>query len=226
VKAPAIVPVLVVAGAGLLTKSLLLLSRVDMGFTSDDLLFVRPIIPPTKYADPQHVRDLMDRLVNRVKTLPGVTSASAVSHLPFSLTGGIDMSYTAEGQDRRAAAVNPLLSYIPTQPTYFRTMGLPLRKGREFSIQDRDGSSLVVIVSEAVARRTWPGADPIGKRLKQGPPEVPGPWRSVVGVAADAFQAGYAVQIDEMFGGGEPKLHHRDQTVAAGKGPGLLAERR
>ncbi len=176
---------LVVAGAGLLTKSLLLLSRVDMGFTSDDLLFVRPIIPPTKYADPQHVRDLMDRLVNRVKTLPGVSSASAVSHLPFSLTGGIDMSYSAEGQDRRAAAVNPLLSYIPTQPTYFRTMGLPIRRGREFSVRDRDGSPLVVIVSEAVARRTWPGADPIGKRLKLGPPEVPGPWRTVVGVAAD-----------------------------------------
>jgi putative ABC transport system permease protein len=127
----------------------------------------------------------MDRLVNRVKTLPGVSGASAVSHLPFSLTGGIDMSYTAEGQDRRAAAVNPLLSYIPTQPTYFRTMGLRIRRGREFSVQDRDGSPLVVVVSEAVARRTWPGADPIGKRLKLGPPEVPGPWRTVVGVAAD-----------------------------------------
>lgn len=176
---------LVVAGAGLLTKSLLLLSRVNMGFTTDGLLFVRPMIPPEKYADGQHVRDLMDRLVNRVKTLPGVSSVTAVSHLPFNLTGGIDMSYSAEGQDRALAAANPRLSYIPTQPTYFRTMGQSIRRGREFSDQDRDGSPLVVIVSEGVARRTWPGADPIGKRLKLGPPEAPGPFRTVVGIAAD-----------------------------------------
>jgi putative ABC transport system permease protein len=176
---------LVVAGAGLLTKSLLLLSRADMGFTTDGLLFVRPMIPPAKYADGQHVRDLMDRLVNRVKTLPGVSSVSAVSHLPFNLTGGIDIPYSAEGQDRRAAAANPLLSYIPAQPTYFRTIGLPIQRGRGFFIQDRDSSPLVVIVSGTVARRTWPGSDPIGKRLKLGPPEVPDPWRTVVGVAAD-----------------------------------------
>jgi putative ABC transport system permease protein len=181
---------LLVAGAGLLTKSLLMLSRVDMGFTTDGLLFVRPTIPPGKYADAQRVRDLMDRLVNRVKTLPGVSAVSAVSHLPFSLTGGIDMSYSAEGQDHRAAAANPLLSYIPAQPTYFRTMGLPIRRGRGFSVQDRDGSPLVVVVSEAVARRTWPGADPIGKRLKLGPPEFPEPWRTVVGVAADTRYRG------------------------------------
>lgn len=176
---------LVVAGAGLLTKSLLLLSRADMGFTTDGLLFVRPMIPPAKYADGQHVRDLMDRLVNRVKTLPGVSSVSAVSHLPFNLTGGIDIPYSAEGQDRRAAAANPLLSYIPAQPTYFRTMGLPIERGRQFSVQDRESSPLVVIVSKTVARRTWPGSDPIAKRLKLGPPEVPDPWRTVVGVAAD-----------------------------------------
>jgi putative ABC transport system permease protein len=114
-----------------------------------------------------------------------VSSVTAVSHLPFNLTGGIDMSYAAEGQGVTAAAVNPRLSYIPTQPTYFRTMGQSIRKGREFSNQDREASPLVVIVSEGVARRTWPGADAVGKRLKLGPPELPGPFRTVVGIAAD-----------------------------------------
>ena len=176
---------LVVAAAGLLAKSVLLLSRVDMGFTTDGLLFVRPLIPPGKYADGQRVRDLMDRLVNRVQTLPGVSSVTAVSHMPFNLTGGIDMSFAAEGQDVAAAADNPLVSYIPTQPTYFRTMGLSIRRGRAFSEQDRDASPLVVIVSEGVARRTWPGVDAIGKRLQLGPAEEPGPFRTVVGIAAD-----------------------------------------
>jgi predicted permease len=176
---------LVVAGAGLLTKSLLLLSRADMGFTIDGLVFVRPLIPPDKYGDAQHVRDLMDRLVNRLTTLPGVSSVTAVSHLPFNLTGGIDMPYSAEGEDDATAATNPHLSYVPTQRTYFRTMGQPILRGREFSAEDRDSSPLVVIVSEGVARRTWPGADPIGKRLKLGSPESPGPLRTVVGVTAD-----------------------------------------
>jgi len=181
---------LVVAGAGLLTRSLLLLSHVDMGFATDRLLFVRPTIPPTKYVSPQQVRDIVDRLVLRVRTLPGVGVVTAVSHLPMSLTGGIDMTYSAEGQDRRAADANPVLSYIPAQPEYFTTMGLPIRRGRGFSQQDRAGSPLVVVVSDAVARHTWRGQDPIGKRIKLGPSDSPDPWRTVVGVAVDTRYAG------------------------------------
>jgi putative ABC transport system permease protein len=181
---------LVVAGAGLLTRSLLLLSRVDMGFATDRLLFVRPTIPPTKYVSPQQVRDIVDRLVPSVRTLPGVVRVTAVSHLPLSLTGGIDMPFSAEGQERRAADANPILSYIPTQPEYFRTVGLAIRRGRGFSQQDRAGSPLVVVVSEAVARHTWPAQDPIGKRIRLGPADSPDPWRTVVGVAADTRYAG------------------------------------
>jgi putative ABC transport system permease protein len=176
---------LIVAGAGLLTRSLMLLSRVDMGFTTDGLLFVRPAIPPAKYSDVQQVRDLVDRLVLRVRALPGVVAVSQASHFPFSPIGAVDMTYSAEGQDRRAAAANPILSYTAAGPDYFRTIGLPIRRGRGFSAQDRAGSLLVVVVSEAVARSTWPGQDAIGKRLKFGPPDDPAPWRTVVGVAGD-----------------------------------------
>jgi putative ABC transport system permease protein len=181
---------LVVAGAGLLTRSLLLLSHVDMGFATDRLLFVRPTIPPTKYVSPQQVRDIVYRLVLRVRTLPGVVGVTAVAHLPMSLTGGIDMTYSAEGQDRRAADANPVLSYIPAQPEYFTTMGLPIRRGRGFSQHDRAGSPLVVVVSEDVARHTWPGQDPIGKRIKLGPPDYPDPWHTVVGIVPETRYAG------------------------------------
>lgn len=179
------VALLVVAGAGLLTRSLLLLSRVDMGFTTDGLLFVRPEIPPARYSDVQQARDLIDRLVLRVRALPGVVAVSPASHFPFSPIGAVNMSYSAEGQDGRAAAANPFLSFTAAGPDYFRTIGLPIRRGRGFSAQDRAGSPLVVIVSEAVARHTWPGQDAIGKRLKFGSPDSPFPWRTVVGIAAD-----------------------------------------
>jgi putative ABC transport system permease protein len=177
---------IVVAAAGLLTRSLLILSRVDMGFETDGLLFVRPLIPPAKYSDAAQIRTIVDRLVVRVRALPGVDAVSPVTHLPFNLIGGIDMPYSAEGQDQRSAAANPVLSYAPTPPEYFRTMGLPIRSGREFSAQDRAGSPLVVIVSEAVAHHSWPGQNAIGKRVKLGGPESADPWRTVVGVAADS----------------------------------------
>jgi putative ABC transport system permease protein len=125
-----------------------------------------------------------------VRTLPGVVGVTAVAHLPMSLTGGIDMTYSAEGQDRRAADANPVLSYIPAQPEYFTTMGLPIRRGRGFSQHDRAGSPLVVVVSEDVARHTWPGQHPIGKRIKLGPPDYPDPWHTVVGIVPETRYAG------------------------------------
>jgi putative ABC transport system permease protein len=176
---------LVVTGAGLLTRSLLLLSRIDMGFATDGLLFVRPEIPPAKYSDVRQVRDLVDRLVLRVRALPGVVAVSSASHFPFSPIGAVNLPYSAEGQDRREAAANPILDFIATGPDYFRTIGLPIRRGRGLSAQDRAGSPLVVVVSEAVARDTWPGQDAIGKRLKFGAPDDQQPWRTVVGIAAN-----------------------------------------
>lgn len=176
---------LVVAGAGLLTRSLLLLSRVDMGFTTDGLLFVRPEIPLAKYSEVQQVRDLIDRLVVRLRALPGVVAVSPASHFPFSPIGAVNMHYSAEGQDGQAAAANPILDFAAAGPDYFRTLGLPIRRGRGFSAQDRAGSPLVVVVSEAIARHNWPGEDAIGKRLKFGAPDDTEAWRTVVGVAAD-----------------------------------------
>jgi putative ABC transport system permease protein len=176
---------LVLAGAGLLTRSLVLLARVDMGFPTEGLVFVRPWIPPAKYPRTQQVRDLVDQLVRRVQASPGVVTVSPVTHLPFSLTGGIDVSYSADGQDAQAAAANPLLDYVSVGPDYFRTLGLEIQRGRGLSAQDRAGSPLVVVVSEAVARHNWPGQDAIGRRLKFGPPDDPSPSRTVVGVVDD-----------------------------------------
>jgi predicted permease len=156
-----------------------------MGFTTGGLLFVRPEIPPAKYSDVERTRALVDRLVVRVGALPGVIAVSPASHFPFSPIGAVNMSYSAEGQDSRAAAANPVLDFIAAGPDYFRTLGLPIRRGRGFSVQDRAGSPLVVVVSEAVARHTWAGQDAIGKRLKFGSPDSPFAWRTVVGIAAN-----------------------------------------
>jgi putative ABC transport system permease protein len=70
-------------------------------------------------------------------------------------------------------------------PTYFATMGIPIRRGRGITSDDRDGSAPVVVVSERLARQAWPGQDPLGRRLKFGHADAPGPWHTVVGVVGD-----------------------------------------
>lgn len=194
---------LVIAGAGLLTRSLLLLSRVDTGFTTDGLLFVRPQIPSARYSDVRQVHDLVDRLVLRLRALPGVVAVSPASHFPFSSNGAVNLTYSGEGQDQREAAANPIVDFTAAGPDYFRTIGLPIRRGRGFSEQDRAGSSLVVVVSEDVARHTWPGQDAIGKRLKFGSPHDPQPWRTVVGIAAntryrDLLKVGVSIYVPAL----------------------------
>jgi len=103
---------------------------------------------------------------------------------PFAGTGGWDAPrFTAEGQDASQAAHNPGLNLESIHPNYFETIGAALVRGRSFTNADRDGAPAVAIVSEDVASRTWPGDDPIGKRLKFGSYDSTEEWRTVVGVA-------------------------------------------
>jgi hypothetical protein len=92
-------------------------------------------------------------------------------------------AFTAEGQDATRSRANPELDLEAVHPGYFETLGLQIVRGRGFAASDRDGGPPVAIVSEDVAARTWPGADPIGRRLKMGQASTDGTWLTVVGVA-------------------------------------------
>jgi len=123
-----------------------------------------------------------------VRALPGVESAAAVTLRPLWGTVGMDWPFTVEGQSPKDAERNPLLNFETVTPDYFRVMGIPLKAGRAFDQRDREGQPGVVVVSEALARRHWPGQDPIGKRLKLPlpPTEYHDAWLTVVGVVGDA----------------------------------------
>jgi putative ABC transport system permease protein len=176
--------VTVVAAAGLLTRSLLWLQTVDMGLASDRLVFVQLELPQTKYADQARHFQFLDDLVTRLEGVPGVAAATAVNTPPFAGVGGWDVpAFTAEGQRAEQAAANPSLNLEAVAPNYFVTFEVPLVRGRAFTDADRHGTPAVVIVSEDVAARTWPGVDPIGRRMKLGGVGSTDPWRTVVGVA-------------------------------------------
>ena len=176
--------VTVLAAAGLLTRSLLRLQAVDMGLAADSLVLVRLALPDAKYADDARHRQLLEDVVAQLAAAPGVAGATPVNTPPFAGTGGWDVpEFTAEGQSPERAATNPSLNLESVHPSYFETVGVTLVRGRGFTEADRKGAPDVAIVSEDVAARTWPGEDPLGKRVKFGRPGSGEAWRTVVGVA-------------------------------------------
>jgi putative ABC transport system permease protein len=174
--------VTVVAAASVLGRSLWHLSSIEPGLAAGHLLFAELTFPDPVEGGPTHAQRL-DRVTARLRALPGVAAVAPVNGMPYA--GGWDVpAFTVEGQDERTAAANPALNLESIKPSHFATLGVPMRRGRPFTDDDRYGQPLVVIVSEDVAARTWPGRDPIGQRLKFGGASSTEAWRTVVGVAA------------------------------------------
>jgi len=175
-------------GAGLLFRSFGELSRVPLGFEASGVLSVAVDLPDTRYPEPPARRRFYQELIRRVGALPGVTSAATVTLRPLWGTVGMDWPFTVEGQSPEEAEKNSLVNFEAVSSEYFRTMGIAVRRGRVFADSDADGQPGVVVVSESLARRYWPGAEPIGKRLKIPLPPTPyhQAWLTVVGVVADA----------------------------------------
>jgi predicted permease len=177
--------VTIVAAAGLLTRSVLQLQSVDIGLAVDRLVFVELAMPQGKYTDRARHSRFLEDVVSRLEAVPAIASATPVNVPPFSGDGGWDVPmFTAEGQSAEQAAANPSLNLESVHPNYFATFGVPLVRGRAFTRADREKAIDVAIVSEDVAARTWPGEDPIGKRVKMGSAESRDGWRTIVGVAA------------------------------------------
>ncbi len=176
--------VTVVAAAGLLTRSLIALQSAEMGLAADQLAFVRLAVPQAKYADAARHQQLMEEVVARLQATAGIAKVTPVHTPPFAGTGGWDAPhFTAEGQSADRAASNPSLNLESIHRGYFEALGVTLVRGRGFAETDRQGAPEVAVVSEDLAAYTWPGQDPIGKRIKLGRLDSAEAWRTVVGVA-------------------------------------------
>jgi putative ABC transport system permease protein len=175
---------MLLVGAGLLARSFLSLLKTDPGFNPDNVLTMNLVLPGAKYkAEPQRAAFYND-LVQRVKAYSGVESAAAVNYLPLGGSNSSD-SYLVEGVPEPAPGQENEGRYRVCTPDYFRTMGIPILKGRGFTDQDKAGATPVVIVNETLAHKHWPGEDAIGKRIRfYGPPERT-QWREIVGVVKD-----------------------------------------
>jgi putative ABC transport system permease protein len=175
--------VTIVAAAGLLIRSVLRLQSVDIGLAADRLVLVNLDMPQAKYVDRGRLARFLDEVTVQLEAVPAISAATPVNVPPFSGQGWDLPRFTAEGQSAEQAAANRSLNLESIHPNYFETFEVTLVRGRAFTAADREGAVEVAIVSEDVAARTWPGEDPIGKRLKMGRPDSRGPWYTVVGVA-------------------------------------------
>jgi len=170
-------------GAGLLIRSFVRLETNDKGFRTEHLLTASIALPESQYGGAK-ARDFYQRLLSRLASLPAAQKAGMASDLPFE--GSWSRVVTPEGS---VAPHVPIVQYSLVLGEYFQALGVPLERGRFFTDADRPGAERVIIVNETLARRFWPGQDPIGKRLTIGTPEMGLPWLTVAGVIRDVNQS-------------------------------------
>jgi predicted permease len=184
---------LLLVGAGLMVKSLLRLTRVDLGFNPDRVLTME-LTPGRNYAGAPMIIGFYRGLAERLRALPGVQSVGATSVLPL---GGADQSTGFFIENRQARPGETFdFHYRTVVPGYFQTLAIPVRQGRALADTDNETARQVIVINQTMARRFWPGQDPIGKRIAidldvdaHGGDRGKA-WREVVGVVADVRHAG------------------------------------
>jgi putative ABC transport system permease protein len=184
----AAVALVLLAGAGLLTRTFQNLRHLELGFDPHNVLTAEMARPRGKYEKPEERRQLYRTLVERLDAIAGVEASAVVSQRPLMGPEGWDWPFLLEGQSAAEGERNPALNLQMATPGFFRAMRMPVRRGRAFDERDTPGGPPVVVISEALARRAWPGQDPIGKRIQVPMPSVPytPTWMTVVGVVGEA----------------------------------------
>jgi putative ABC transport system permease protein len=172
-------------GAGLMVKSFSRLQSVDPGFKPDRILAVDLSLPSAKYKEPTQQVAFWDQLLGRVSNLPGVERAAAVSAIPLS--GGAVYAFAIEGKPEPPPNLVVDAEYRAVTTGYFDTMGISLVRGSLFTEEHKQGTPDVTIINETMARKFWPGEDPIGKRINLGDPKTT-PWLTIIGIVQDVRQ--------------------------------------
>ncbi|HKV48869.1 MAG TPA: ABC transporter permease [Candidatus Acidoferrales bacterium] len=169
---------ILLAGTGLLLKSLARITEVNPGFDSHGVMTSGLALPQTQYDKPEKQIAFFRAVLDRLSSTPGVTAAAAAFPLPFTGANN-SASFSIEGRVEPPGSPGPWGNIRYVTPSYFAALGIPLLKGRVFTDSDRIGSQPVAIVDQNLARQYWPNQDPIGKQIRRG---SQAPWAVIVGV--------------------------------------------
>ena len=173
------------AGAGLMTRSFVRMRGVDLGFRPENVVAMTIDLPSARYSTAASMRDFHQRVLERLTATPAVNAAGAVNWRPL---GGALVS-----GDFRIEGARPIPSRLnvdkpSVSPGYFAAIGIRLVRGRDFTALDDGRGPGVVIISESVARRFWPGENPVGRRISMADDPTPQDWLTIVGVVNDVVQ--------------------------------------
>jgi predicted permease len=176
-------------GAGLTIRSFALLLASDVGFRSTGVVTFHVGFPETRYPRPQDKVAALDRMLNDIRALPGVTSAGASTSMPPSRTQE-ETGFTVDGQPAPAPGHEPTAIYLPATPHFLASLGIPIVAGRDFTSADGAGAPQVTIVNRVIARRFFADHDPLNERIT-----LDGVSRAIVGVSGDAVYEGVGTPV-------------------------------
>jgi putative ABC transport system permease protein len=199
------------AGSGLLIRSFSRLMAVDPGFQSKGVLTARVELPSSKYKDDTKISEFYAQLLERVRQLPGVRSASADAYLPFAgviASTGVEV----EGRPSLPAAEQPEVDVAVVEPHFFETLGIPLLSGRSFTDREAREITHTVVISQSMAKKLWPNEDPVGKRVTIHMKDVDVPSQ-VIGVVGDVKHAGLDAEVNATAYWPHPELAYNFMTL-------------
>jgi putative ABC transport system permease protein len=180
-------------GAGLMIRSLIKMQQVEAGIVPQRVLAMSTMFNWSKYTAAEKTNVVVQKLLDRVKSEPGVLSAAISSRYPFepeAITGGpesVSFQFQIEGRALESGQAPPVSTFAAVSPNYFKTLGIPLKGGRLLAETDRDKAPYVAVINEAAKRQFWPNEDPIGKRVSGDGGEH---WVNIVGVVGDVREFG------------------------------------
>ncbi len=182
-------------GGGLMLRSLLKMQQVDAGIVPQHVLAMRTVLNWSKYTEADKTRVVIQKLLDRVKSEPGVLSAAISGRYPFepeTITGGpesVSFSFQIEGRQLEPGQAPPVSTYGSVSPEYFKTLGIPLKAGRLLEETDSDDlkAPQVVVMNEEAKKRFWPNEEALGKRVSGDGGKS---WATIVGIVGDVREFG------------------------------------
>jgi len=175
-------------GAGLLIMSYVRVSRIDPGFNSDHVLSAKIAPSASKYPNAKSRIQFYSRVLEQLRTLPGVSSVGMVMNLPLS-GSGMNRGFKVEGRPDPKPDEKVAMDYQVVSHDYFSTLEIPIVRGRGFTVDDNENAARVIVINEAMAKQFWPNDDPVGKRMAIGDSSKDSSWRTIVGIVGDVRHA-------------------------------------
>jgi putative ABC transport system permease protein len=192
------IALVLLTAAGLLLRSFEKMREVDLGYRPDHTLVAAYSLPVKQYATQSSVIQFNNELMLKLRALPGVKTVGLTTFLPASGSNNKG-AFVAEGYVSAKGDDLDLATMAHVNGDYFQAMGIPLLHGRFFTPEDKPTTQLVVIVNHTLAQRSWPGQNPIGKRVRLGTASMQTPWATVVGEVADVKERSPDIPVEQQY---------------------------